>query len=205
MLGCLMIKVTELSYRRKDREIFTGFNCEIPMRGSYLLSGPNGSGKTTLLNLIGGVLSPNSGSITIHGRELSQINIKEQAQMRSIAPQRRIFELGFRVEDVLGIIKSKMPAQHSDSVIEELMLPPLLKRKITELSLGQQQRVSVALALIQKADFYLCDEPFSAQDQEFSQRMLSIFSNLKAEKGIFVISHNTETLQGHFDQYSTLV
>lgn len=199
-----MIKVSELAFSRGNNIIFQRFNYEIPLRGATLLSGPNGSGKTTLLNLIGGVLSPDSGSITIYDRELSRMNVKEQARLRSIAPQRRIFELGFTVEEVLGIIKPKLRAQHSDEAIEHLFLTSLMTKKVTELSLGQQQRVSVALALIQESDFYLFDEPFSAQDQEFTDRILSVFSRIKENKGVFVISHKIETLHKNFDHFSTL-
>jgi putative ABC transport system ATP-binding protein len=199
-----MIKVSDLSFTRADKQIFTGFNFELPSKSATLLSGANGSGKTTLLNLIGGVLTPHSGSITINELDVSRLSVKDQAKLRSVAPQRRIFDLSFRVSELLAIIRPKMRSQYYDLVIEELNLNELISKKITELSLGQQQRVSVALALIQQAEYYLLDEPFSAQDSEYTSKLLGLLLELKKEKGILVITHNSEFLKKNFDSIKLL-
>jgi ABC-type Mn2+/Zn2+ transport system ATPase subunit len=195
-----MIEIKDLSFTRGENVVFDNFTTSIKATGMTLLSGPNGSGKTTLLQLIGGVLKPNAGSILINGRNLAQLSSRDQAGLRSIAPQRRIFELAFTVEEIFAIIRPKARSAHATDIFEELDLHQLFNKKVTELSLGQQQRVSVGLALIQKADYYLCDEPFSAQDSGYTQKLLDLITQVSKETGIMVISHNTGHIAQYFDE-----
>jgi ABC-type Mn2+/Zn2+ transport system ATPase subunit len=100
----------------------------------------------------------------------------------------------------LAIIKPRNRAHHAHAVIDALDLRQIFTSKITELSLGQQQRVSVALALIQRADFYLLDEPVSAQDSEYTQKLLDLIALLNKETGVLVISHNTGLIAQYFSE-----
>ena len=195
-----MIEIKNISFAHGKNIVFDDFSTVIASNSATLLGGPNGSGKTTLLQLIGGVLKPDAGSIVINGHDISQLKTKGQAKLRSIAPQRRIFELAFTVEEIFGIIKQRDRAGHAVDVFEALDLHDLFTSKVTELSLGQQQRVSVALALIQKAEYYLMDEPFSAQDNGYTQKLLDLIGVLSKMTGILVISHNTGHLAQYFDE-----
>ena len=195
-----MIEIKNISFAHGKNTVFDDFSTVIASNSATLLGGPNGSGKTTLLQLIGGVLKPDAGSIVINGHDISQLKTKGQAKLRSIAPQRRIFELAFTVEEIFGIIKQRDRAGHAVDVFEALDLHDLFTSKVTELSLGQQQRVSVALALIQKAEYYLMDEPFSAQDNGYTQKLLDLIGVLSKMTGILVISHNTGHLAQYFDE-----
>ena len=195
-----MIEIKNLSFSYGKKSVFDDFSTLISNNFATLLGGPNGSGKTTLLQLIGGVQKPDSGQIIINGHDISKLKTKEQAELRSIAPQRRIFELAFTVEEIFAIIKAKRRAKHASDVFESLDLFDLFPLKVTELSLGQQQRVSVALALIQQAEYYLLDEPLSAQDSEYSRKLLELISRLSKETGILAISHNTGHLAQNFDE-----
>jgi ABC-type Mn2+/Zn2+ transport system ATPase subunit len=69
---------------------------------------------------------------------------------------------------------------------------------------GQQERVSLGLALSQRANYYLLDEPFSAQDSESTRRILEIVTELKKEKGVLVISHNQNAISQYFDRVINL-
>jgi len=199
-----MIEIKSVTFAHGKNPLFKGFSATVPANCATLLAGPNGSGKTTLLQLIGGVLRPQSGSIEIDGHDISRLKAKDQAKLRSIAPQRRIFELAFTVEEILAIIKPQNRAAHTSDLIDALDIDELLSLKITELSLGQQQRVSVTLALIQRADFYLLDEPFSAQDASYTQKLIDLITSLKRTTGVLVISHNTGHLEQYFDEKITL-
>jgi ABC-type Mn2+/Zn2+ transport system ATPase subunit len=108
--------------------------------------------------------------------------------------------LAFTVEQVLEFIPKKRRAAHTSRAIAALGLTELLNRKVTELSTGQQERVSLALALSQEASYYLLDEPFSGQDQFFTQAILELITELKTTKGFLVISHNQEALAQYFDR-----
>jgi len=195
-----MIEVKNVSFSHGKNQIFDDFSTVIGSNCATLLGGPNGAGKTTLLQLIGGVLRPDSGSIVINGHDIAKLSSKEQAELRSIAPQRRIFELAFPVTEIFAIIRDRQRSPRSPEIFEALDLYELFDAKVTELSLGQQQRVSVGLALIQEANYHLLDEPFSAQDTGYTQKLLDLITLLSKETGIMVISHNTDQIAQYFDE-----
>jgi ABC-type cobalamin/Fe3+-siderophores transport system ATPase subunit len=195
-----MIKVNEISVRRGDVLVLQNFSALVPEVGATLLSGPNGSGKTTLIHAIAGSLPLESGSVEISDRNISMVSAGDLAQLRSVAPQRRIFTLSFSVAEILSFVPTSQRNEHWQATIESLGLNELMQKKVTELSVGQQQRVSVALALIQDSHFYLLDEPLSAQDSEFQLRILSAIKIIATKKGVLVVSHNTDSLHSQFDQ-----
>jgi ABC-type multidrug transport system ATPase subunit len=190
-----MIKVENLSFSYQGAPVIDRLSLEIQSPGMTLLTGANGRGKTTLLKLLAGVLQPTSGAIAYSDQ-------KRPHELRSVAPQKRSFDLAFTVEEILAIVKIRSHLR--DEIIERLELTPLLASKVTELSLGQQQRVSVALALIQESDFYLLDEPFSAQDSHFESALLSLLRDIAKRKGVLVISHHAENMHSLFDYSITL-
>ena len=199
-----MIKVESISFARGEHQIYRDFSAEVNPGEAVLLEGANGTGKSTLVALIGGVLEPDSGTITIDGSNIVTLSAKEQAQIRSVAPQRRTFSLAFTVKQVLNFLPQKHRVDDDSSIIQRLGLENLLNKKITELSIGQQERVSLALALRQRAHYYLLDEPFSAQDSNSTSNILELIADLKREKGLLVISHNQEALKKYFDRVITL-
>ena len=152
------------------------------------------------MQLIGGFLKPDSGTIEIIGNDISKLKATEQADLRSIAPQRRTFTLAYTVVQVLNFVPEKKRSLFTHEIIEELGLVPLLHKKVTELSIGQQQRVSLAIALMREADFYLLDEPFAGQDDASTIAILNIINRIKNEKGVLVVSHNADTLHSWFDR-----
>ena len=200
-----MIDIQSLTFNRGDHTILRDFSAQFHTHEATLITGQNGCGKTTLLQIIGGILKPTAGTITINAQNISKMKTKAQAELRSIAPQRRIFELAFTVEQILNIIPESGRAKHTHTVLEHLNIHELNGQKVTELSLGQQQRVSIALALIQNADFYLLDEPLSAQDSTNQKHTLDLLNEIKKEKGVVVISHITENIHSYFDQELSLI
>ena len=124
--------------------------------------------------------------------------------MRSVAPQRRFFTLAFSVAEIIELSPTHLRSSDWLEVIETLGLNQLKSKKVTELSIGQQQRVSLGLSLIQEADFYLLDEPFSAQDSNFQKAILEIIDIRAKEKGVLVASHNTDALRSHFSHEITI-
>ena len=199
-----MIDIKSISFSRSSHVIYQEFSAQLTKGESVLLTGPNGAGKSTLIQIIGGLLKPESGSVEIDGVNIVSLNTKEQSALRSVAPQRRSFTLAFTVDQVLKFLPKKLRIKDSSYIIQQLGLTELLNRKVTELSIGQQERVSLALALIQEANYYLLDEPFSAQDAESTQKILEIISELKKEKGVLVISHNQDAISNYFDRVISL-
>ncbi len=199
-----MIRVNNISFARGGSPIYSDFSAELAQGESVLFTGPNGSGKSTLVALIGGLLKPQTGNIEIDGVDIASLNSKGQAALRSIAPQRRSFTLAFTVQEVLNFLPKAARIKDSAAIIEKLNLNDLLSRKVTEVSIGQQERVSLALALTQSANYYLLDEPFSAQDSQSIEGILQIISELRKEKGVLVISHNQDAISQYFDREISL-
>ena len=196
-----MIEIKKIAFKRGQNQIFTSLSARIKPGEAVLVSGSNGVGKTTLLQLIGGVLRVQSGEILINGRNVEELSIKEQAHVRSVAPQRRNFTLAYTVEQVISFVPKKLKVENANFIIDTLGLRSLLHKKVTELSGGEQERVSLALAFSQKADYYLLDEPFSAQDSKSIKNIIKVIKSLqKADKGVLVISHNQEALTQYFDR-----
>ncbi len=199
-----MIEIKGLSFARGEHQIYRDFNAQLEVGESVLLTGPNGAGKSTLIQLIGGLLQAQTGAITIDGVAVNTLSTKDQAQLRAIAPQRRSFTLAFTVNEVLHFLPKKMRIADNSHLISQLGLSALLNKKVTELSIGQQERVSLALALSQRAKYYLLDEPFSAQDLESTNKIIEFITELKKENGVLVISHNQDAIFKYFDRVISL-
>ena len=199
-----MIKVNSITFSRGSVPIYSDFSAELNQGEGVLFTGANGAGKSTLVALIGGLLKAESGSIEIDGVDIATLNSKRQAALRAIAPQRRSFTLAFTVQEVLNFLPKSARIKNGDEIIERLKLHDLLNRKVTELSIGQQERVSLALAFTQSANYYLLDEPFSAQDSQSIEGILQIISELRKEKGVLVISHNQDAISHFFDREISL-
>jgi ABC-type Mn2+/Zn2+ transport system ATPase subunit len=199
-----MIDVNSISFARGGHEIYKDFSYYLDMGESVLLTGPNGSGKSTLIQLIGGLLKPHAGTIEIDGLSITSLSSQKQALLRSIAPQRRSFTLAFTVDQILNFLPQKKCIANNSHLIEQLGIQKILNKKVTELSIGQQERVSLALALTQRANYYLLDEPFSAQDSESTKKILELITELKKEKGVLVISHNQDAISTQFDRVISL-
>ena len=199
-----MIKVNSITFSRGSVPIYSDFSAELNQGEGVLFTGANGAGKSTLVALIGGLLKAESGSIEIDGVDIATLNSKRQAALRAIAPQRRSFTLAFTVQEVLNFLPKSARIKNGDEIIERLKLHDLLNRKVTELSIGQQERVSLALAFTQSANYYLLDEPFSAQDLQSIEGILQIISELRKERGVLVISHNQDAISHFFDREISL-
>ncbi|MGL6201371.1 MAG: ABC transporter ATP-binding protein [Lachnospiraceae bacterium] len=174
-------------------------------RGDFLsIMGPSGSGKSTLLYLIGGLDGVSSGQILVNGKNMWDMNDKEQSVMR-----RR--ELGFVfqfynlipnlnvVENILlpAILDGKKPKNLGKDLNEILRITNLADRKKhtpSELSGGQQQRVAIARALITNPDIILADEPIGNLDSVAGTQILELLHaiNYEKKKTIIMVTHNKE-------------
>ena len=190
---------------------------------SVFLRGPSGSGKSTLLGLIGGVLTPDAGSISISRQDITDITPGQRDQIRA---------------DYLGIIFQQFNLLPYLSVIQNCTLPcrfsairkqraikmsgtvmaaartlvtalglseDHLSRPVGELSVGQQQRVAVARALIGGPDLIIADEPTSALDHDNRDKFIELLNSQRDAFGssLLFVSHDN-TLATHFDRSESL-
>jgi putative ABC transport system ATP-binding protein len=172
------------------------------------LRGPSGSGKSTLLGVIAGVLRPRSGSVRVFGRELSTLRGAERDAFRA-AHIGFIFQ-SFNLIPYLSLVENvALPARFSaerraraggDLAGEARRLlgalgltdPALLARPVTQLSIGQQQRVAAARALLGRPDLLIADEPTSSLDADARESFLGLLMSECTATGatLLFVSHD---------------
>lgn len=171
-------------------------------RGEYVaVVGPSGSGKTTLLSMLGGMLSPDTGTVHFDGESLYELPVGERTK-------RRRERIGFvfqtfnlvpyltALENVsLPLYLTGLPASaHRDraaELLEYVGLGNRLDHKPSELSTGQQQRVALARTLANNPSVILADEPTGNLDPESREAVLSLFDKFVLERRtIVMVTHD---------------
>lgn len=180
-----------------------GINLSV-RRGEFLcLCGPSGSGKSTLLNLIGGLDTPDAGTVTVVGRELNKLKRDELANLR-------LHHLGivFQAFNLIPVLSARenvemvlqvqgRPARERREIamrcLADVGLDELADRRPAELSGGQQQRVAIARAIAPGPDLILADEPSASLDSKTAESLLELMADLNARHGVtFVLSTHDE-------------
>jgi putative ABC transport system ATP-binding protein len=212
-----VISATDLKFKWKEALPFTIHIKELNVfKGERVfIYGPSGSGKTTLLGLFGGVLSPSSGSLSIAGYDLHKLSDGARDQFRAdhigfIFQQFNLIPYLDVLENVLLPLKfSKLKSQATPSCLDRahyllgmLEIPKShLRKKIFELSVGQQQRVAAARAMIGSPEIVIADEPTSALDFELRDKFVKVLEEMVASCGstLVFVSHD-HSLSGLFDR-----
>jgi ABC-type nitrate/sulfonate/bicarbonate transport system ATPase subunit len=153
------MKAQDLTVRFGDKTVLDHLSLTWPDEGLTLLSGPSGVGKTTLLRVLAGLLTPETGTLTLSGRPVLLF------QEDRLFPRRSALE---QVEAVL-------PRERRGEAKEYLALVELsdaLEKKPKELSGGMARRVALARALAVEGEVWLLDEPFAGVDMDRAKRIL---------------------------------
>lgn len=217
-----LIEVSQLEYTYAGQKLPTltipTFKVE---RGEKLfLYGPSGSGKTTLLEILAGVLSPSKGSVKVLDQELANMSASRRDQFRAeklgyifqsfnLIPYlsvRENIELPCLLNSQRGLrVQKKNLSESVEFLAHRLGLSDFLQRSVKELSVGQQQRVAVARALIGRPDLILADEPTSSLDMDHREKFLKLLFELCEESGTTVVfvSHD-RTIQQLFSRAVSL-
>ena len=179
-------------------------NFKLNKSDSILIYGESGLGKSTFLNLLSGTISPQKGNIDILGTNISNISssIKDKIRGDHFGIVFQTFNLlpyvSVKNNILLGKAYSSIKQSKSNNdEIKELMdklslnYEDLINRKAYELSIGQQQRVAVARALIGKPEIILADEPTSALDKSNQKEFINLlFKSIdENEQGLIMVSH----------------
>ena len=159
--------------------------------------GPSGAGKSTLLNLLGGLDSPTSGKIVVDGKDISKLTRDELADYRAetVGFVFQFYNLipTLTVKENVALVSEITPkAFPAEKMIEEVGLKDHLNNFPSELSGGEQQRVSIARALAKNPKILLCDEPTGALDSETGVLVLKLLLSMAKNYGktIIVVTHN---------------
>lgn len=183
------------------------------------IHGPSGSGKSTLLGLLGGVLTPQRGSITLLGQDLGTVSARQRNQFRAdhigfIFQQFNLLPWLSALDNVrLAVTFSPARKQRikdveaeSQRLLTQLDLAPIYwHQPAAELSIGQQQRVAAARALLGHPAIIIADEPTSALDAARQDKFIELLlAEAQARQSTILFVSHDERLTTHFDRIVAL-
>lgn len=162
-----------------------------------VILGPSGAGKSTLLNMLGGLDSPTSGTIEVNGKDISTLSNNELADYRAstVGFVFQFYNLipTLTVHENVALVKEISPnALDAKQMVAEVGLSDHLNNFPSELSGGEQQRISIARALAKNPKILLCDEPTGALDSETGVLVLKLLLSMARNYGktIVIVTHN---------------
>ena len=200
MDGFVTLSGVKKRYRMGEVEIMAADGIDFQIsRGEFaVVVGPSGAGKTTVLNILGGMDTATSGQLLVDGTDISKFSGKKLIRYRredigfvfqfyNLVPNLTALE---NVELALQICKHPLDAEQ---VLKEVGLADRMKNFPSQLSGGEQQRVSIARALAKNPKLLLCDEPTGALDYQTGKAILKLLQDTCREKGVtvIVITHNS--------------
>ena len=186
-------------YTSGDHELraLDNVNMELEEGKFVVILGPSGAGKSTMLNLLGGLDSPTEGKIYVEGQDISTLTDDQLAEYRAekVGFVFQFYNLvpTLTVHENVALVKEIAPnALSATQMIEEVGLSDHLKNFPSELSGGEQQRVSIARALAKTPKILLCDEPTGALDSETGVLVLKLLLKMARDyhKTIVIVTHN---------------
>ncbi len=189
---------------RSDVMALRGVDIDIEEGEFVAIMGPSGCGKSTLLHLLGGLLSPTTGSILIDGEDLAKVSDAKRTDIRRrkigfVFQRFNLFptltaEGNLKLAEKIHTGNSNGSSDRRREVLRLLKLEDKMNSKPLELSGGEQQRVALARAVVNNPAIILADEPTGNLDTENSEIVLNMFRDLNKEfkQTIIMITHNPE-------------
>lgn len=189
-----VFSVDNVSVVRNDRYLVKDVSLSCEGGSVIALIGPNGAGKSTLLRLLAGDLAPDQGEVRLFDKPVARYKPRELAHIRAVLPQQTVLQFPYRASEVVGMGRVPLPPasrEEEDAAIDEALASTetqhLRDRVYTELSGGEQSRVSLSRVLAQKTPVILLDEPTAALDVRHQHQIMQVAGKL-AEAGATVIS-----------------
>ncbi len=192
-----MIQIRDLLIQRNKRDVLRIDSLDIQHGETLAVVGPNGSGKSTLLLALAHLLKPVRGKIQFDGKSLTQWNdIEYRRKISFVFQAPLLMDMTVEQNVALGLkfrgISQEETRQRVGGWIQALGIESLSKRRASQLSGGEAQRVSLARAFVLEPELLLLDEPFAALDPPTHAKLLEDLSNLlKADhKTAVFVTHN---------------
>ena len=197
-----MLECRNLSLRLNEQTIISRLNFRISSGEKILLKGPSGSGKTSIFNLIMGFIPPTDGELIWKLADYNKLNISTIRRDIAWVPQ-NFSHLGSdsaltHIDNIFNyqINKASRPDLNYIRSIAELLdlTPEHLKKKFSQLSGGEAQRIAILTAILLNRELTLMDEPTSALDYRTADKAMNLIIN--STKALICISHSSD-----FDKY----
>ena len=197
-----MIELKNIDKKFKERQILNHFSLQVSKGEFVALCGPSGSGKTTILNLMGLLIKPDRGQVSLFG-----IENPNERQIQKIRQEKLgyIFQNYVLMENETVLENLKISKKYNpdwclegvNKTLREMGLDEsLLSKKVFELSGGQQQRIAIARVMLKRCELILADEPTGNLDDENKRMVIHLFKKLKSMgKTIICVTHDQEMAQ----------
>lgn len=211
-MSLLQIQDLSFTYTGQTKPTVLIPKFEIQKGAKVFIHGSSGSGKTTFLEILAGVLPIDSGKIQILEQDFSKLSASARDRFR--ADHIGYIFQSFNLIPYLSVLENitlplflsdRRQSNYHESELQEMLqvlgIEQLQNRKVTELSIGQQQRVAVARALLGKPEIILADEPTSSLDYDHREKFLKVLFQTAEKSGstILFVSHD-RTMEKLFDQ-----
>jgi putative ABC transport system ATP-binding protein len=183
-------------------EVLQGLNLDVEQGEFVAFMGPSGSGKTTLLNLLGGLDTPTSGTVTVDGDEITHMSGKKLAtwrarhvgfifQMYNLIPVLTAYQ-NVELPLLLTKLSKAQRRRHVETALTLVGLGDRMKHYPRQLSGGQEQRVAIARAIVTDPTFLLCDEPTGDLDRQAAEEILDLLTSLVSDHGktVLMVTHD---------------
>jgi ABC-type lipoprotein export system ATPase subunit len=201
-----MIKTESLKFSYDGKKYFDFPEINLDSGENLLIIGNSGIGKTTLLHLLAGILKPESGSISVSGTDISKFSDTELDKFRGdnigIVFQKPHFISSLTINENLKLAQYLSPSKISrdaKKILESLNIKDKYQQKPNQLSEGEKQRASIALALINSPSLILADEPTSSLDDFNCNNVIKLLKKqAKDHKAQLIVITHDARLKKHF-------
>jgi len=183
-------------------QVLQGLNLDVDKGDFVAFMGPSGSGKTTLLNLLGGLDVPSAGNITVDGDEITHMSGSKLTQWRArhvgfIFQMYNLIPVLTAYQNVeLPLLLTKLSGsdrrKHVETALAVVGLADRMHHYPRQLSGGQEQRVTIARAIVSDPTFLLCDEPTGDLDRKSADEIMALIEELvgKYGKTVLMVTHD---------------
>ena len=192
-------KNLRFSYSKDQEFIFPDLYCEAG--STLLITGDSGKGKTTYLHILAGLLQPKSGEIIIDNTDLVSLSEKTTDKFRGknigVVFQKSYFIAALTILENLEMVSwlatGKKHTKRAKRLLEQLGIENQAEKLPSQLSIGQQQRVSIARALMNEPKVLLADEPTSSLDDKNAEKVIDLLTSLSKEykAALLIVTHDS--------------
>ncbi|WP_276270657.1 energy-coupling factor ABC transporter ATP-binding protein [Haloarcula litorea] len=202
-----MIAAADLVFRYDGERVLDGLSLSLPDGEFCLLVGPNGSGKTTLVRQFNGLLTPDEGTVTVDGTDVSESPVAARTSVGMVFQHPRDqfvaetvgADVAFGPEN-LGLDRDEID-RRVEAALSAVGLDGRADERLTALSGGEQARAAIAGALAMEPDHLVLDEPLAGLDWPARQRVLAHLDDLHADgTGVVVVTHDLRDLHERADR-----